>query len=358
MKDSRKMKLVLEDGSEFRGIGFGSCEPAVGEIVFNTSMVGYQEILSDPAYSGQIVLMTYPLIGQYGITDEDYESRTGGPVALVVRECSETPSNFRYTKTLSEDLDDHGIACLSGVDTRMITRIIREGKVRKAAVVCEEMSVEEALALISSSRSEENPVAKVSCTKRWFSRTPQHSYDVVVIDCGMKHGIVSALNGLGCNVTVVPFDTGVDDILAFNPDGILISGGPGNPEKLPRIVEVINALKGRIPVFGIGLGHALIGLSYGARVERMTCGHHGGHPVRNVATGKIYTAEHNHCFAIKASSLKNTPLALTYTDASDGTVEGIECVKDRVCSVQFYPEGGPGPQETDFFERFVKMMED
>ena len=358
MSTKVKMKLVLDDGREFTGIGYGANAPVAGEIVFNTSMVGYQEILSDPAYSGQIVLMTYPLIGQYGVTDEDYESRTRGPVALIVRECSETPSNFRYTKTLSEDLDEHGISCVAGVDTRMLTRIIREGKVRRAAVVSEETDTRTAMDLIASASVRGDLVSKVSCTKRWFSRTPQHSYDVVVIDCGLKHGIVSALNELGCNVTVVPFDAGVEEIMAFNPDGILVSGGPGSPEDVPGLVKVINALKGKLPVFGIGLGHGLIGLSYGAEVERLKCGHHGGQPVRNIADGRIFTVEHNHDYALKASSLKKTALKVTYTDVADGTVEGVECEKDKVYSVQFCPEGGPGPRETDFFERFVKMMED
>lgn len=358
MKDRVKMKLVLEDGREFKGFGYGSGAPVAGEIVFNTSMVGYQEILSDPAYSGQIVLMTYPLIGQYGITDEDYESRLRGPLALVVRECCQTPSNFRFTKTLSEDLEDHGATCLEGVDTRMITRIIREGKVRRAAIVEESVPVGDALKMIEAISDESNPVAAVSCTKRWFSRTPQHSYDVVVIDCGMKHSIVSALNSLGCNVTVVPFNTSAEEILAFNPDGLLVSSGPGTTRNLDSVVKVINALKGKLPVFGIGLGCALVAVSYGAKVERMKCGHHGGHPVRCIADGKIYTAEHNHDYSVSESSLKGTPLTVTFKDVADGTVEGLECEKDKVCLVQFYPEGGPGPQETAYFERFIKMMED
>ena len=358
MKDRVEMKLVLEDGREFSGFGYGAGLPVAGEIVFNTSMVGYQEILSDPAYSGQIVLMTYPLIGQYGITDEDYESRMRGPVALVVRECCGTPSNFRYTKTLSEDLEDHGVACLEGVDTRMITRIIREGKVRRAAIVSEKTTVQEALELINGKSGDDNPVAGVSCRKRWFSRTPQHSYDVVVIDCGLKHSIVSVLNNLGCNVTVVPFDSSSEDILAFNPDGILVSGGPGDPAELNSVIKVIDSLKGRLPIFGIGLGCCLVAISYGATVERMKCGHHGGHPVRNMADGKIYTAEHNHDYAVNAESLKSTPLEITYKDVADGTVEGLECVRDKVSLVQFYPEGGPGPRETSYFERFIKMMED
>lgn len=249
----KKMKLVLESGQEFCGLCQGAQAPAVGEIVFNTSMVGYQEILSDPAYAGQIVVMTYPLIGQYGITAEDFESRATGIAGLVVGECCDTPSNFRYTKTLSEELEERGVPCLSGLDTRMITRLIRGKGAVRAAIVDESMPLADVLKLISLTPIRTNAVPQVSCSKRWFSRTPHHTYDVVIIDCGMKHSIVSALNRRGCNVTVVPFDTPVQDILAFNPDGILISNGPGDPERLPGIIALVNELRGKLPIYGICL---------------------------------------------------------------------------------------------------------
>lgn len=358
MKTGCNLKLVLQDGRVFTGISCGAQAPAVGEIVFNTSMVGYQEILSDPAYAGQIVVMTYPLIGQYGIMAEDYESRMIGPSALVVRECCPTPSNFRFTKTLSEELEEHGIPCLAGVDTRMLTRIIREEGSLKAAVVDESVSVEDALKMISAHDWKANLVSKVSCSKRWFSRTAQHSYDVVVVDCGMKHSVVSALNRRGCNVTVVPFDSSAEDILAFNPDGVIIAGGPSDPSSLRGLVDVINSLKGKVPVAGIGLGHILIALSYGASSCKMKSGFHGGRAIRDLRTGRIVTAEHNQCFTVEASSLKGTPLKIRFTDVATGSVAGIECLQDKVFGAQFYPEGGPGPEETDFFDDFVKMMED
>lgn len=351
------MKLVLETGEEFHGIGYGAERPAAGEIVFNTSMVGYQEVISDPAYAGQIVVMTYPLIGQYGITDEDFESRATGLAGLVVRECCETPSNFRYTKTLSEDLEEHGIPCMAGVDTRMLTRLIRKRGKLKAAIVDEDTSLVEALKYIASSVREEDLVSKASCTKRWFSRTPQHNFDVVVIDCGLKHSIISALNRRGCNVTVVPFNSTLEDIMAFNPDGVLISNGPGRPDCHPELVDLVDALKGKVPVFGICLGQEIIALSYGAKIERLGCGHHGGHPVRNLKTGRIVTAEHNHNYTVNKDSIEGTGLEVTYIDAADGSIEGIQCREDKVYAVQFYPEGGPGPEETNFFDKFVKMME-
>ena len=351
------MKLVLEDGTQFIGESFGAHCNAVGELIFNTSMVGYQEILSDPAYTGQIVVMTYPLMGQYGITAEDNQSKLKGPAAIIVRECCQTPSNFRYIKTLAEELEEHGTPCVAGVDTRMLTRRLREGGSVRAALVDAGTSTEDALGLIAATPADERPVEKVSCRKRWFSRTPQHNFDVVLIDCGVKYGVIAALNRKGCNVTVVPYNTPVSDIMAFNPNGILIAGGPGDPCSLPELVDVINNMKGKIPVYGINIGQGLIGLSYGAQVERMKCGFHGGRAVRNVASGRICTAEANHGYCLKTDSLKGTALKVSYVDVSTGTVEGVECAKDRVSAVQFYPEGGPGPEETPFFDEFVTAME-
>lgn len=352
------MKLVLENGRSFTGISSAADVSSVGDLVFNTSMVGYQEILSDPAYAGQIVVMTYPLMGQYGITDEDFESKFSGIRGLVVRECCETPSNFRYTKTLSEYLMEHDIPCISGLDTRMLTRILRNEGTMKAALVPDSTTDAEALSLISNTPEDLRPSDKMTCAKRWFSRTPQHNYDVVVLDLGVKHSIVTALNSLGCNVTVAPLHMSAEEILAFNPDGIVLSGGPGDPRELPDIVELINALKGRLPIFGTGLGSMLIALSYGATLSRMKCGCHGGHPVREMETGRIITAEHNCSYAIDEDSLEGTPLKVTWRDACDGIVDGISCPADRVYGVQFYPEGAPGPQESTFFKSFVKMMED
>lgn len=358
MSELKKMKLVLPDGRQISGLNAGADACVCGELVFNTSMVGYQEVLSDPAYAGQIIIMTYPLIGQYGIMDEDFESKNPSVAGLVVRECSNTPSNFRFTQTLPEFLQDHDIPCLEGVDTRMLTRIVREEGTMKVALVPEEMPLQEALALLAGWKEDSQAVAHASCTKRWFSRTPQHVHDVVIVDCGLKHGVVKALNRRGCNVTVVPCTSSAAEILAFNPDGVLISSGPGNPEDASAVVELVNALKGKLPVFGIGLGASVIALSYGAKIEKMKAGHHGGHPVRSVDSPRIVTAEHNHNYTIVEASLAATPLKVTYYDASDGSVEGIECAADKVYAVQFYPEGGPGPEETDFFDKFVKMMEE
>lgn len=358
MNQLKPKKLVLETGQEFSGTGFASDSPVVGEIVFNTSMVGYQEIVSDPAYAGQIVVMTYPLMGQYGMTEEDFESKSAFISGLVVRECCDTPSNFRFTKTLQEELEDRGVAGIEGLDTRMLTRVIRDKGYMRAAIVDADMDTKAALDLIFSTKVSGNLVSKVSCTKRWFSRTPHHNYDVVIVDCGLKHSIVSALNARGCNVTVVPFNTSASEIESFSPDGIIISNGPDDPREFPELMDLVNQLKGRCPILGIALGHEIIALSYGAKIGRLGCGHHGGHPVRNLETGKIITAEHNHNFHVLEDSLEGTGLKVTYRDVADGTVDGLECAADKVFSVQFYPDGAPGPKESDVFDKFVKMMEE
>ncbi|MCQ2178292.1 MAG: carbamoyl phosphate synthase small subunit [Bacteroidales bacterium] len=356
MKATGKMKLVLEDGREFTGNACGAAAAAVGELVFNTSMVGYQEILSDPSYKGKIVLMTYPPMGQYGINDDDYESRAARPAALIVKECCNTPSNYRYTRTLSEELEEHGLPCVEGLDTRMLTRIIRDNGPLKAAVVDESVSKEEALRMIGECPSDSRLAAGVSCTKRWFSRTPRHSYDVVVIDCGLKHTVVEALNRRGCNVTVVPFNCQASEILAFNPDGVLVSSGPGDPHSMTEVIECVKALKGKLPLAGTGLGHNIIGLSYGVDSVKLPCGNYGGSPVRRISDGRIVTAEHCNAYCFDPESLKGSPLEPTYTIIPGGGNDGVRCEADRVISVQFYPEGGPGPGETDFFDQFINLM--
>lgn len=356
MAQNNNRKLVLQTGEEFYGTGFGASNRYVGEIVFNTSMVGYQEILSDPSYFGQIVVMTYPVIGQYGITDEDFETRTDSTASLIVREYCDTPSNFRFTKTLQEELEDHDAPGLSGVDTRMITRIIREKGTMMAAVVEAEMPLQEALDLIASTPALKRPVEKTTSQKRWYKRTAQHKYDVVVVDCGVKLSMLECLTARGCNVTVVPFNTSAEEILRFNPDGVMISAGPGDPRELQDIVGLINGIKGKVPMFGTSLGHELIAMSYGATIGTLKAGHHGGRPVRNLEDGRISPVEHNHKFIVDKESLSGTPLKITYVDIVDGCVEGLVCEEDKVVTTQFYSQGGPGPVEPAALEKFIGWM--
>lgn len=353
-------KLVLENGREFYGYGYGADKAVVREIVFNTSMVGYQEILSDPSYTGQIVVMTYPLIGNYGITDEDFETRLLTIGGMVMRECSDSPSNFRYTKTISETLEEHGVPCISGVDTRMLTRIIRDEGCQKAAIVPAEMPLEEVMQFISETPTPHDNVSRVSCRKRWYSRTPHHRFDVVAIDCGIKYNIIRSLNAGGCNVTIVPYNTPVEDIVRYKPDGIFISNGPGDPVDVPEVAEVVRQLRGKLPIFGICLGHQLIAISYGAKSYKLKFGHRGGnHPVKNLQTGKIEITSQNHNYAIDKESLGQTPLEVTHINLLDNTVEGLECRADKIFSVQYHPESAPGPQDSRYlFEKFIKLMEE
>ena len=268
-------KIVLEDGREFYGYGFGYSKEAINEIVFNTSMVGYQEIVSDPSYTDQMVCMTYPLIGNYGMTDEDYETKNLTMGGLIVREYNDLPSNFRYTKTLSEVLEEYQIPGISGVDTRKITRIIRDEGSQKVMITDASTPLEEAVKKIKDYQIPTDMVSRVSCKKRWYSRTPNHKYDVVAIDCGIKLNIIRKLNEKGCNVTVVPYDTSAEEIMKIHPDGLFLSNGPGNPEDVTPVINVVKELKGKLPIFGICLGHQMISLALGAKTFKMKFGHRG-----------------------------------------------------------------------------------
>lgn len=351
-------KIVLENGNEFFGYGFGADIEAINEIVFNTSIVGYQEIMSDPSYTDQMVVMTYPLIGNYGITDEDYETKFPTLGGLIVREYNDVPSNFRYTKTLSEVLEEHNIPGISGVDTRQITRIIRSEGSQRVIITDISVSKEEALKRIAEQPITRNQVARVSCKKRWFSRTPNHKYDVVAIDCGIKYNIIRSLNNRNCNVTVVPYNTSIEDILAFQPDGIFLSNGPGDPTDVPQVIEIVKQLHGKLPIFGICLGHQIISLAYGAKTYKLKFGHRGGnHPVKNLETGKLEITSQNHSYAVDAKSLEGTGLTTTHINLLDNTIEGVESVKDRIFSVQYHPESAPGPQDSAYlFDKFINLM--
>lgn len=351
-------KIVLENGKEFYGYGFGADREAINELVFNTSMVGYQEIISDPSYTDQMVCMTYPLIGNYGITDEDFETRVPTMGGLIVREYNDLPSNFRYTKTLSEVLEENNIPAISGIDTRMITRIIRSEGSQKVMITDAATKTEDAVKKIRAYEIPTDMVARVSCKKKWYSRTPNHQFNVVAVDCGIKHNIIRKLNENGCNVTVVPFDTSADQIMALRPDGVFLSNGPGDPEYVTPVIETVKALRGKIPIFGICLGHQMIALAYGAKTFKMKFGHRGGnHPVKNLATGKIEITSQNHSYAVDCDSLEGTALTLTHMNLLDKTAEGIKCAGERVFSVQYHPESAPGPQDSAYlFKTFLENM--
>ena len=349
-------KLVLENGREFCGYGFGADREVIHEIVFNTAVVGYQEIMSDPAYTDQMVVMTYPLIGNYGMADDDYETKTPTLGAMIVREYNDQPSNFRYTSTLDEVLQEHNIPAIWGLDTRALVRVIRDEGTQKAILTDITTSTEEALAKLKAYTLPTDSVARVSCKKRWMKRVPNHTYDVVAIDCGLKNSVVSQLNAVGCNVTVLPVDATVEQVMAFRPDGVMISNGPGNPEEQQAAIELVKQLRGKLPIFGLGLGMQIVALAYGARVEKMKYGHRGAnHPIKNHRTGEIEIAVQNHGYVVVPGT--GNMIEVTHTNLLDQTIEGMECKIDRVLAAQFDPTAVVR-ESHDLFKKFVKLMEE
>ena len=353
-------KIVLENGQEFYGYGFGAKAEGVSEIVFNTSMVGYQEVLSDPSYTGQAVVMTYPLIGNYGMTDEDYESRVPTMGGLIVREYNDSPSNFRYTKTVGEVLEESGIPGIEGIDTRQLARIIRREGSQKVLICEPYLDHESAMKILAAAKLPRDSVARVSCKKRWYSRTASPRFHVVAVDCGIKLNIIRRLAERGCNVTVVPYNTTAEEVLALRPDGLFLSNGPGDPEDVVEVIELVRRLRGRLPIFGICLGHQMICLAGGAKTYKMKFGHRGGnHPVKNLLTGKIEITSQNHGFAVDVDSLAGTGLELTHVNLLDGTAEGVRSREERLFSVQYHPESAPGPQDSAYlFDTFLALMEE
>lgn len=371
MNEKRRRKVILEDGREFYGYAFGSCEDRVCEIVFNTSMAGYQEILSDLSYTDQAVVMTYPLIGNYGMAAGDYESDRPSIGAMIVREYNDEPSNFRSVNTLEDIMKANGIPGISGVDTRALTRSIRDYGTRKALLTDAATPLAQGLAILQNTELAKDAVSRVSCAKRWISYPAGGAADaetvlpsgdralrVVAIDCGMKKNIVRSLNRLGCIVTIVPWNTPAEEIRALSPDGILISNGPGDPTDVPETIAAVRSLIGSYPIFGICLGHQILSLAYGARTYKLKFGHRGGnHPVKNLETGKIEITSQNHSYAIEEDSLALTPLRATHINLLDKTIEGVECARDRAFGVQYHPESAPGPQDSTYlFDKFIKIM--
>ena len=358
MESVKARKLVLAGGSEFYGEGFGADIETVCEVVFNTSMAGYQEIVSDPSYTDQAVCMTYPIIGNYGITDEDYETKTPTIGALMVRDYNDNPSNFRYTKTLAELMQEYGIPGLSGIDTRRLTREIRSEGSQKGLLCDAALPREAALERLAATELRHDQVSRVSCKKRWYSRTSNQRFTVVALECGIKLGMVKALNARGCNVTVVPYNTTAEEIDFMRPDGILLSNGPGDPTDVPEVVETVRALIGRYPIMGICLGHQVLALANGARTYKLKLGHRGGnHPVRELSTGLIEMTSQNHSYAVDPDSLAGTGLEITHINLLDNTVEGMRSTDGSIFSVQYHPESKPGPQDSArLFDRFVAML--
>ena len=354
----KQKKIVMENGREFYGTGFGADRESVAEIVFNTSIVGYQEVLSDLSYTGQIVVMTYPLIGNYGINDDDYESKSPSMSGMVVHEYNDSPSNFRYTKTLSEAMEDNGIPGISGVDTREIARLIRDEGAQKCIITDSDTPLAECMEKMAAWSFPDDCVSQVSCRKRWYSRTSNPRYNVAVIDCGIKLNIIREMNQMGCNLTVLPYDTSAEDIMNLSPDGVFISNGPGDPAENTGIIENIKRLAGKLPVFGICLGHQLFALAMGGKTKKMKYGHRGANqPVKELKTGTVYISSQNHGYEVLADSIKGVG-TLSFVNANDNTCEGVEYPDLNAFTVQFHPEACAGPLDArDLFDRFMNMMD-
>lgn len=350
----KQRKLVLENGNEYVGTGFGSTNEALYEMVFNTSMVGYQELVTDPGYTARILMMTYPLIGSYGINDEDYESRTPTLGGLVVREYCDSPSNFRYTKTLAELLEENGIPGLEGVDTREICRVLRSEGSQRALICDADVDKEEALARIRAYEAPTDLIQRVSCKKKWYARTPNPRYSVVAIDTGIRLSLIRELNQLGCNVTVVPYDTSAETILGFKPNGLLLPNGTGSPAYAGAVVETVRQLRGKLPIFGVGMGHQILCMACGAKTIRLKAGHNGGNqPVRVLETGALEITSQNHQHVVEETSLEGTGLKVTHRNLLDNTIEGVAHETAKLFSVQYQPHDGG-----KLFGKFIAMMEE
>ncbi len=348
--------LVLEDGSYYEGVGFGSDQYQIGELVFNTSMTGYQEILTDPSYCGQIVMMTYPLIGNYGINRDDNESMSSHVFGFVVKDLCEMPNNFRSTLTLDAYLKEKKIPGIQDVDTRAITKKLRNVGTMKATFVNSLEEVDEAVARLRGADFLHDQVSRVS-TKNAYP-IPGRGKKVVVMDFGIKLNILRELSLRGCDIVVVPYDTSAKQIMAFHPDGVMLSNGPGDPEDLPGVIETVKELIPQTVVFGICLGCQLISLASGAKTYRLKFGHRGAnHPVRNLENGKIEITSQNHGFAVDVDSLKETALVMSHQALNDGSCEGVKH-RNRPCfAVQYHPEANAGPQDSTYlFDQFIEKM--
>ena len=354
--EQMKAFLILEDGTVFTGTSIGSTRDMISEIVFNTSMTGYLEVLTDPSYAGQAVVMTYPLIGNYGITP-DMESLKAWPNGYIVRELSRMPSNFRCEGTIQDFLKKYDIPGIAGVDTRALTKILREkGTMNGMITTNENYDLDEVISKLKNYKVE-GVVSKVTCEEKYVLEGTGKK--VALLDLGAKKNIAKSLNDRGCEVTVYPADTTADEIIASNPDGIMLSNGPGDPAECTSIIKEIKKLyETDIPIFAICLGHQLMALATGGTTYKLKYGHRGGnHPVKDLQTGRVYISSQNHGYVVDEDKIDPNVAVPAFKNVNDGTNEGLAYVGKNIFTVQFHPEACPGPQDSGYlFDRFLEMM--
>ena len=350
-----KRQLILADGTTFIGKAFGGSAKVSGEIIFNTSMTGYQEIISDPSYYDLITLFTYPSIGSYGINRDDFESLSAKVSGVIVKEISSEPSNFRSEETIDQFLLKHNIPGIAGIDTRMLTRILREKGTVKGMISDSNVDREEIMFQLTNEK-EKDVVQNVSTTRPYI--VPGRGKRIVVIDMGMKHQILHELTERDCHVTVVPYDYSKEEILQFKPDGIIISNGPGNPKAVTTTINTVKSLVLKTPILGIGLGHQIIALACGANTKRLPVGNFGNNfPVKDLQRNQTWITTQSCRYTVDESTLKDTNLMITYRSINDNTIQGLAHKEYPVISVQFQPEGAPGSNETNFiFDTFLKEL--
>jgi carbamoyl-phosphate synthase small subunit len=375
MGEEMESILALEDGTVFKGRAYGAPGERFGEVVFNTSLSGYQEILTDPSYAGQIVILTYPHIGNYGTNPQDRESAKPYAEGLVVRELSELASNWRSAEDISAFLAAAGVPIISDIDSRALVRHLRKcGTMRGVISTTDPLEA----SLVSKAKASPSMIgldlaSRVTTLSRYEWDEPSHNiyapesagqaaprFHVVAYDYGIKLNILRRLVDVGCRVTVVPATTSASELLELKPDGVFLSNGPGDPEPVEYAAKAVRELAGRIPIFGICLGHQIIGLALGGRTYKLKFGHHGGnHPVMNLETHKVEITAQNHGFAVDPDSLKASEVALTHMNLNDQTLEGLRHRSIPIFSVQYHPEASPGPHDSAYlFEEFVRMMEE
>ena len=348
--------LILEDGTVFAGESIGSTREVISEIVFNTSMTGYLEVLTDPSYAGQAVVMTYPLIGNYGITP-DMESERPWVDGYIVRELSRIPSNFRCEGTIQDFLKEHDIPGICGIDTRALTKILRDkGTMNGMITTNEDYDLDEILPRLAAYTTGD-VVSKVTCAAPKV--LPGDGKRVALLDLGAKRNIAKSLNDRGCEVTIYPADTPAETILTGNPDGIMLSNGPGDPKECTEVIKEIKKLyDSDVPIFAICLGHQLMALATGADTHKMKYGHRGGnHPVKDLSTGRVYISSQNHGYVVDVDKLDPSIATPAFVNVNDGTNEGLKYTGKNIFTVQFHPEACPGPQDSGYlFDRFIEMM--